>query len=197
MNAAPAATDHRQGGWTLIELIAGAALTSLIVLAALTLTDTSRTGASAARDIASHTAWLRRAASQLREDLTQSTTTRFLVTKAGGQNDVVTLQRPLPTGGWGAWQPAGDAAQRLLPDHTIRYRVTNDGSDRVLRREVVDTGGDVVGELILARGLATGSSTPAGLRVDPAGDMWRVTIGLLAVGNRAPESLTFDVALKN
>lgn len=186
-----------QGGWSLVEVAAGIALTGLIALGALALTDTSRVGATTARQNANQTGWLRKAAGQIREDLSQTTSSRLTVVKTSGQNDIVTLQRPLPNGGWGAWQPNANAALRMLPDHSICYRVDQDETGRTLRRQVLDPASVVIGEEVLARGLATGNSSPPGLRIDQAGDMWRVTVGLLPVGTQPPESLTFDVALRN
>jgi hypothetical protein len=185
-----------ESGWSLTEVAAGVALSMLIALGALALTNTSRTGAATARATANHTGWLRQACAVLREDFSQTTQSRLVVTKAAGQNDVVTLQRPLPTGGWGAYDPEGGPT-RHLPDYYIRYRVGTEGTDRVLLRQILDNTMVEMSEQVVARGLASGAGTPPGLRVDPAGTMWRITVGFTQLPGQAEESITFDVALRN
>lgn len=196
-----AALPPRTAGFTLVEVIVGACLAVLVGLAAITLLVSSRDGANQARQDTMATGWLRKVSQRLREELAQCSPASLGVERDLDQNDVVTMQRPLASGGgtpaWGAYDPSRPEAERMREDCFARYAVLVAGDDRVLVRQVLDAGDVVLHEEVLARGLADGLGAVPGLRVEPAGAMWRVTIGVAAAPGRRGDRITFDVALKN
>ncbi|MFN7589045.1 MAG: type II secretion system protein J [Planctomycetota bacterium] len=198
MNTTP---SPRAAGFTLVEIIVGVSLATFAGLAAITLLASSRDGASLTRRETMTTGWLRKVSQRLREDLAQCSTARLTVARDLDQNDVVTVQRPLASGGaapaWGAYDPSQSAADRMREDCFTRYAVQRVGSDRQLVRQVLDGSDTLLHEEVLARGLADGRGAVPGLRVQAAGAMWRVTIGIAGVAGHRGDSVTFDVALMN
>lgn len=199
MNATRSSPPER--GSSIVEIAIGGALLTVLGVAALSLTAASRDGAAAARVATMQTTALRNASEVLREELMQTTAARLVVTEVAGQNDIVTLQRPIPGAGatpaWGAFDNQAAPSLRMRVDHFTRFAVVNGAGGRELRRQTLAPDLTIVGEAVIARGLASGADNPPGLAVDPVGDMWRITLGLARRPNQPPVSIRFDVALKN
>jgi hypothetical protein len=201
MNRPAPTRSRRESGSSIVELTIGGALIAILGVAAMSLTAASRDGAATARVATMRTTSLRNASTVIREDLVQSAVARLTVTKVAGQNDVVTLQRPILTAGaapvWGAFDPKAAPALRMRADHFTRFVVVGALGGRELRRQTLAPDLTMIAEEVVARGLAGGAAVLPGLTVDQVGDMWRVTIGLEQRPNKPPESIQFDVAPKN
>lgn len=201
MNIPSTTRAGAQAGVSMVELAIGASLLAVLGVAAMSLVGASRDGAASARLVTMQTKALRSASTTIREDLAQATASRLVVDKVPGQSDVVTLQRPMLVAGsgqvWGAFDPFAPPAARMRADHFTRFVVVPGDAGRELRRQTLAPDMTVIAQEVVARGLAGGADSPAGLTVDPSGDMWRVTIGMARLGNKPAESIQFDVALKN
>lgn len=128
---------------------------------------------------------LRDAHARLREDLLLSADDQLTITVLGDGNDQLDLMHPVEVGGvleWGVFDESlgTTPAEQNRPDWLIRYTVDvvvmGGVADRRLVRRIIDDLGAVRTEEILLTGLRTGTDDPPGFKIDPAGDLWQVTV---------------------
>ena len=204
MNAALTVYGPRGGerGFSMVEIVIAVALSVLVCLAAVAMVSVSRNGHERAISAVRTTGQMRESSLCMREDIAQSSNAgRFFVTTAGDGNQVIRMQRPITLPGgvtsWGADDPSLPLEQRQRDGCWTTYEVVTRDADRLLVRRVVDSMGAIVGELVMARGVAAGSANPLGLRVDTIGMTRRITIGFNSTSNQATPSISFDVVLRN
>ena len=175
-------------GLTLLELMVSLTILSVLTYALASALDLSYRARGAVVDGSRQNRMLRRAAEDIADHLRVTTATRMELSDLADGNHQLTLELPIVVADELAWGlparlvPGGPAD---APDWSLRYTVLDLGPERILVRQVLDDAGNRRQETTLLEGLEAGAGARPGFRVEPSGELWRVTLTLAGPGGRS------------
>ena len=192
---------RNRAGFTLVEIIAALALFGLVGLALSGTVNLASRAQGTVSDSSARNSALQAASVQLREDLRSAAAAGLTITDLTDGNQEITFQVPVEVAGvqgFGAFEPrlGNSEAEQNQPGWFIRYTVAENpnGSRRRLVRQVLDAASQVQRQRVLTRGLPADST---GFRLDPAGDMWRVSLTLASQDGSRNWTEELDVRTRN
>ncbi len=176
------------GGLTLIEFAVSSAIFSVLALAMAGMLEVGSASEEGVVVNSGRNRGIRRVQNFLVRELRASSDSRVVVGTTPGGNSVLTFSYPVKSGGvfgWGVRDKAlgTTSDERNKIGWQVRYtvipKVKNHRINRVLVRQLLDSGGVVKQTRILARHLRSGSDTPPGFKVTKTGSVWKVVVSTL------------------
>ena len=174
-----------QAGYSLLELTFALSIFVALSLSLVTVVNMSRDSHEAVQSGVALNEELRTAVGRFADDLKSTRDANINVVALADGNSQVTFQCCLEVGGaitWGVQDRnlGNTDAEQIRPGWSLRYTVESvvdatGYTNRSLVRQIVDAGGAVQWEDVVAEGLHDGNATTPGFVVQQAGDMWEVS----------------------
>ena len=174
------------GGFTLLEMMISVSIFAALGYALLTAVDIAHDSDVTVMRIASEDRSTRTSTTSLLDELRSTSDANITVATLADGNHRVRFTMPVEVAGvlgWGVF----DRSLGHTPDdqnkvgwslqYTVRSVTGTDGKPtRELVRQILDTAGTLHSESVVARGLRSGTQTPAGFKMVPSGDLWEITL---------------------
>ena len=194
-------------GLTLIEFAVSSAIFSVLALAMAGMLEVGSASEEGVVVNSGRNRGIRKVQSYLVRELRASSDSRITVGTTPGGNSVLTFSYPVQSGGsigWGIRDKSlgSTSDQRNKIGWKVRYTVIpkakNHRINRVLVRQVLDSGLKVRATQILARHLRPGTATPPGFKVTKTGRVWKVVISTFGDKDGSGRRMaTFQVLARN
>lgn len=192
-----------RSGYTLLEMVVSLTIFSVLcysVFGAMLLSH--RTHAAVTRK-AEATRTLRRASTELQDELRSANRDTIEVTLLPDGNDRIEFMLPVTVGGNPEWGVSDATLTEAQAGWTVCYTVealeaAGGGRTRQLVRMLIDDEDFVQRRSVVATGLRDGAVAPRGFGVVEAGDLWEVTLTYEGeTENASGRSGTFHVRTRN
>ena len=168
-----------RGGFTLLEMMIGVAIFSVVGLA---LMEAVRMGHDSSTQVilkASSNSELRRSSAAMTDELAMTSAATITVTDLPDGNHQLDFQEPIAVGGvttWGVDEPMLGVNNDWFIRYTVEAFNLGGALSRRLVRQVIDDTGAVRNTRIVAEGLRDGNAGTPGFSCAQVGEMWVMSI---------------------